>query len=61
LRGRHVRFGSKADIPFETHFRDIEIEFSEAGPDGTPRRALSFAPRQQIGFSIGTQRPDDNM
>ena len=52
-----------ADENGETHFRDVEIELSEAGPDGTDfRRQESYsAPPLRIGSSIGIQRPADNM
>ena len=48
----------------ETHFRDIDIEMSQVGPDGTtlgylPQEFISD-PRQPIGFSIGIRQRDVN-
>ena len=50
----------------ETHFRDIDIEMSQVGPDGTtlkgyPLQEFISEPRQPIGFSIGTRQRDANM
>jgi hypothetical protein len=49
----------------ETHFRDIDIEMSQVGPDGTTSKRLPLQEfiserRQPIGFSIGTRQRDAN-
>ena len=54
-----------ADENGETHFRDIDIEMSEIGPDGTtskrlPATGFTFERRPPIGFSIGIPRRDVN-
>jgi|ERR1700730_11545364 hypothetical protein len=53
-----------ADENGETHSRDIDIEMSQVlmalrRRDYPPLEFISER-RQQIGFSIGTQRPDAN-
>jgi hypothetical protein len=55
-----------ADENGETHFRDVEIELSEAGPVGTtskrfPATGIIFRTTLRIGSSIGIQRHADNM
>jgi len=40
-----------ADENGETHFRDIEIEVSEAGPDGTTWYYISD-PSRRLGFRL---------
>jgi hypothetical protein len=54
-----------ADENGETHFRDIEVDLSEVGPDGTTsndsrRPGSSFARLRQTGSSTGTRQRDDN-
>jgi hypothetical protein len=55
-----------ADENGETHFRDIEIEWSESGPDGTISKRFSatasyFVQLPKIGFLTGILRPVDSM
>jgi hypothetical protein len=67
IRG-HAYSHIYSDENGETHFRDIDIEISEVGPDGltAPHRRdylrleFTFERRQPIGFSIGARQTDVN-
>ena len=54
-----------SDEDGETHFRDIDIEMSQVGPDGTtskrlPATGVYFRTTPADWFSIGTRQRDAN-